>query len=444
MSNLFSNNVNSNIKSQSTIPNININTNAINNDNNSIFSQIKIHHWNCKFIKNRYTDIIDYLNFEKPDILCLNEVGLKNPKILNEWFYNIKYNMIHKLRPKSKGGGIMLRIRDEIQFEEITTNSILIKIKIKLNHEFHLSAYYNAPHKKINETLITNMINKYKNLIIIGDLNAHLTMFGANKNNCNGNILENILEKTNAILINDNNKTYHQVYTSKKKNCTYLYDQTLDYAIATPNMANKFDSFTVIKDSILQSDHYPIACNFNIERTVSNTNTTSTNNKLPNQNANNETQTKKIFNFEIANWEHFKNTMESICAIENENNNIEISSLSFDDLNTFITKIINETTNKAVPCINIKPQGEVLSCLPNYLVNIKKERNKFQKKYHRTKKVEFKTKYYELRNKFEIELSKFKSKQWEKFMQDLNTKQPLSSKVFWKRINRIRTQKKSN
>jgi hypothetical protein len=417
---------------------------SFNNSTNNTNKFFTINHWNCQFIKNKVNEIIDHLNIIQPTILCINEVGTKNDKLLNEWFHDIKYQRVQKLRSKKKGGGVLIFIKDGIQFEEIkiTSNEEIIGIKLNLNNnmKIHIFSYYNAPHKKIDENLITNIYKNYKNTLILGDLNAHLTTFGAHKNNINGNILESILDKTNLVIINNNKKTYCKLYKSRRNNIIYKYEQTLDYILATPDIANKLIDFNISEDSILQSDHFLLECQFNLLQNNINNNSQPINKN----NDEKEINDKYLYNFDLTNWEFFQETLDNLVDNKNETN-ININSMPIDEFENIILNIYNEATEKVIPKIKINKIGDISkSYLPKYLVNLRKIRNKNQKAYKKTKTLLSRTKYYESKYKFLKELENFKSNQWNKFMRDLGNKQPLSTKAFWRRIARIRSNKKSN
>jgi len=80
------------------------------------------------------------------------------------------------------------------------------------------------------------------------------------------------------------------------------------------------------------------------------------------------------------------------------------------------------------------------------VLNLKRKRNKLQNKLRGNKEkatVEQRNDYYKALNEFLTELQKFKAEQWQKFLNGLEGK-PLTSKPFWKRINRVRNKRKTN
>jgi hypothetical protein len=440
--NNISNN-NSNINTHNSNNN-SINANNIsNNINNNFDNLFKIAHWNCDFIRYKCEAIKDYIKLEQPDIFCINEVGVNNDKFLNDWFHNIPYKMFHNLR-NGRGGGVLIFIKEQIQAEEIIINKKklgnkqdpleIVGIKININNfNFHIFSYYNSPSDTLDENTIIELYQKYKNMILIGDLNALLTNYGASKNNTNGNILESILDKTELIIQDNKDPTFCQVYWSNVKNTTIKYESVLDYTLASPSIANKISSYNIIKDSILSSDHYLIECKLIIPNHSGTKNINKINKMI-----------KKFFNFEIANWEFFQNKLESEC--NNCYNENEVKTI--DNSHKFITEIFKKATEKCIPIIKINENQNYISCLPKYLVLMRKQRNKLQNKMRSVKdankRLSLRREYYLAHHKFLEELKKFKSNQWNKFMNDLANKQPLCSKAFWRRIKRIRSHKRSN
>ncbi len=153
-----------------------------------------------------------------------------------------------------------------------------------------------------------------------------------------------------------------------------------------------------------------------------------------------------MFNLNTVDWDLFENTLESNCNKQDEtNNDFNYNTSNIDDVFTQIISKYKTTINETVPSIKItnKFTANQKSSLPPLLVELRRKRNNLQKKYKKKKTLEARIKYYETRQKYDIELCNHRSQQWERFFSGLDSKQLLSSKTCWKRINRIRTNKKS-
>jgi hypothetical protein len=162
---------------------------------------------------------------------------------------------------------------------------------------------------------------------------------------------------------------------------------------------------------------------------------------------------RTLYNFENVDWEKFQTTMHHLCeqqsACENNESNdtgnsVEETQTIIENQNNDIIEIFNKTTNKTVPTIKLRNRATT-SCLPKFLNELRKKRNTLNKTMRRNPTSEkAKKDFYEAKVIYDNELQKFRSSQWQKFIDDLKPKALLSLKSFWKRINRIRSNKKSN
>ncbi len=77
----------------------------INNSQNKQF--IKIVHWNS--IKNKITDLKNFIMIEDPDVIWLNEIKINNEVELNLLINEIKhYSYETKTTGRNKGGGVLI------------------------------------------------------------------------------------------------------------------------------------------------------------------------------------------------------------------------------------------------------------------------------------------------------------------------------------------------
>jgi hypothetical protein len=109
-------------------------------------------------------------------------------------------------------------------------------------------SYYNPPTCKINEKVF-EILKKEKRTqyIIIGDLNAKSTLWYADKNNDNGDILDNIILENDFIIIN--NKDYTHVNFNGKTN------SILDFCIISTKLHDTVEDCTVLYEEDMTSDH---------------------------------------------------------------------------------------------------------------------------------------------------------------------------------------------
>ena len=84
-------------------------------------SKLKLAHINIRSCRNKGVEISLFLNENDIDILTLNETWLKSNFKLDVPNYNITRND----RPKRRGGGVAILVRDDIKFDIIDTCSAI-------------------------------------------------------------------------------------------------------------------------------------------------------------------------------------------------------------------------------------------------------------------------------------------------------------------------------
>ena len=207
-SNLIRNKQNNNIKSISSKENHN------NVSKNSSNFSLKFLHWNPNSIKNKIKEFKHFINIVSPSIISLNET--KFNKVSAEKYLNIEnYVSLHKHRSEQNGaGGVALLIHNSINFKIIDDldflNLELIAIEISIiDICFIVISYYNPPSSTLSHALfsILSSNKKFKNFIILGDLNAKLKFFNETSNQ-NGELLEEILLENDILLLNNSSITH--------------------------------------------------------------------------------------------------------------------------------------------------------------------------------------------------------------------------------------------
>ena len=118
------------------------------------------------------------------DIFTLNETWLKSNFKLDIPNYTITRND----RPRRRGGGLAILVRNDIKLDIIDTCSAVntdneaITILLKDSQDStSISTIYIPPASNINTTLLNNIKNSTDNIIVTGDLNAEHTDFNYTK-----------------------------------------------------------------------------------------------------------------------------------------------------------------------------------------------------------------------------------------------------------------------
>jgi hypothetical protein len=186
-----------------------IQKNDKNNKNKSTFNGGQI---NIKsFISNK-DQLINNMSVNKIDFILLCETRIMDTKTLNLG----QYSLYNKGRIDNTGGGVGILINNRNKVEEIITDDfspieiIILKIKVE-KKVFHLASIYIPPQSATVNTVdikraskkMFDKLDNLENLIAGGDFNAHHTLWNSYKVNTFGKIIEENLNDSQLILLNN-------------------------------------------------------------------------------------------------------------------------------------------------------------------------------------------------------------------------------------------------
>ena len=220
---------------------------------------MKIIYWNARSILQRKHELQVIL--QDADIFVVVESWL-TPNIKNFQFPG--FVSFRKDRDHSVGGGILVLIRRNIAYKEITNikspnKSVeLCGLRItNTNPAFNLFICYRAPGLVLNinewKSIFQNL-NSIDNNIIVGDFNAHHVSWNCTRTDKNGENLLECLEVLDLFIHNLNSVTH--IDSTSQSN--------IDLVISNHNVVDKIES--IVHDDTWGSDHYPIFIIFNVEK----------------------------------------------------------------------------------------------------------------------------------------------------------------------------------
>jgi exonuclease III len=269
---------------------VNSSVNRDNKENNLNRNNLRLVHWNCNSLNNKIDEFKDFCFTNKPHVISLNETKLSEDRA--DYILQIdNYNVIHKTRNSGKNGagGVALLIREDINFSEckifdnLEIEICAVNIMINKNEVCVLS-YYNPPQKELSEKVFEILKETKTKFILMGDLNAKTTLWEAEINNSNGDILDEIILNNDCLIMNNKEST-HYCFNGKT-------ESILDYCIVSSNIHKLFDSIEVLKNNDMTSDHVPIKINFN-------------QGKINPDNGSNISNKRKAYNYNKADWGKF-------------------------------------------------------------------------------------------------------------------------------------------
>lgn len=128
------------------------------------------------------------------------------------------YNGVRRDREKGVGGGCATFIKENIPFQVIGKGKdeeyIVIEIWTK-QCQFVIINYYN-PCKRLDINILNQIQEKVSNHVFwCRDFNAYSSLWGGEKTDINGQIIEQLLEDNNLVCLNDGRGTRIDVHTGK-------------------------------------------------------------------------------------------------------------------------------------------------------------------------------------------------------------------------------------
>ena len=375
-----------------------------------VFKSIKLLHININGIYSSRTEFEQLINEHKPDIITMNETHLK----LGHRFTIPNYTIYRKDRQGQKGG-VAIFYQNNIPVSEIQipneyqhVETLLIKIHIR-NWPLHVCTIYNPPKTPL-PTQYLNYLNKYKKLIILGDLNAHHPLLGDNFNTKN--------PQGTHLIEHLKHSTLHQIFipgpTRIPQISTHSFT-TPDKILATTTVLNKAREIQILQP--INSDHLPVFV------TLGTPSWTHINTHTP----------INIYKYTEADWNIYREELDSNLG------HFPISSINdIDKADHHLVSTIIKAREKAVPKkLNRHPGIQQSRALPPHIINSIKLKRRAFRLYKRTRTEEDRIFYRKIQEEVKIAIQNYRASKYVKLTTTLNENFKTTTKKFWKTINKI-------
>ena len=354
---------------------------------------LKIIHFNCNGIISKSLTIGSFLKQEKPSIMSLNELRCTEPNA-NDSLRFENYNCYYKCRQpkgsKQVGGGVALLIDEKLEqseepIPEQFQRTEAVSVKAKINDKWYtFVSIYNPPEQKLEKEFLNYINSSFKNILIIGDLNAKIKELSGEFNS-KGKELELFIKESNLHILNNKRNPTNFC----KKNSLNSFS-VLDYFIGSENFFLNQSSYTTITNSVLSAHfkkyyHVPIKIEFNY--------TVHTQEK--------PIVTNENYNYDKADWKKFNLWLEDR-TWKSEENDINIQ-------NSELTCNINESAKLHIPLT--KTDSNPLS-LPYYILDMIKFKKKLKRAYNKSGSDHDKENLYSYIDCSQNEIKRYKSSPW--------------------------------
>ena len=203
--------------------------------------------WNCRGLRSNREDIELLISKYSHAAICLQETLLTPHQTQTFKHYSAYYKCgIHG------HGGVCILVKDKFIHSQVQFQADLqaVAVCITINNKtYTVASVYVPPSETLNELAFDRMINSFSSkYLILGDFNGHSHLWGANRENERGKIVEKLIDRHNLILLNDS------VHTRFDTN--HQTSSLLDLSLCHPSIY--MDVACEISSDRLGSDHHPI------------------------------------------------------------------------------------------------------------------------------------------------------------------------------------------
>lgn len=204
--------------------------------------------WNIQGLRTSKPDLDILIKEKQPAIICLQEsmCSARKPPAING------YRIFHRQREGGRraAGGVLTAVKTGIDAEEIQfdTNLEVIIVKVGPPLNVRVVNVYLPPREEISTRDLSDIITQTPNsVLLVGDLNAHHTIWGSRDISSRGRIVMEFIEENSLAVLNTGEPT-HVNHSNGSFSC-------IDVAISSTDLAGQLE-WTVSED-FHGSDHSP-------------------------------------------------------------------------------------------------------------------------------------------------------------------------------------------
>ena len=207
--------------------------------------------WNCRGLKPNYEEIKCLLINHNPYVMCFQETFLSDSDNISFRGYDMFNKISTSLIDGRPTGGSSLLIKKGIPHEilKLNTNLQVVAAKVTLHCTFTICSIYIPPRFELSQAQLDTLVNQLPvPFLLVGDFNAHSTLWGCRNLNRLGNIVELMLEHYDLCVLNDDSPTYLHPASGSMT--------AIDLSICSPDIFMDFQ--WKVHSEQCGSDHFPI------------------------------------------------------------------------------------------------------------------------------------------------------------------------------------------
>jgi ribonuclease HI len=202
--------------------------------------------WNSRSAVSNKISLFNLLNSFSISVAAISETWFKPDLVFRLGGYSCV-----RCDRSDGGGGCAIFVKNSIPFQRIpvTPPDNLTQVCAVRINEITFVSSYSSPHSIFDYTWWSNLCSFLPQpILIMGDFNAHSTLWGCIKENRSGKLINEFLDHSNLCVLNDGSPT--------RIASPFQIQNALDLSFCSSNLAAKF-SWEILSDSS-GSDHFPI------------------------------------------------------------------------------------------------------------------------------------------------------------------------------------------
>ena len=260
--------------------------------------------------------------YSQCDIISINETNLRTDNSFSIRGYNIFRND----RAGSRGGGVLIAIKDYIKCREIYNKTIehneiiAIEIQTKDLKSMLIASIYVPPAAKLQPNVFRDLYQMNNNCIIMGDLNAMLIPKGSRKTNTKGRQLQEVINEGFLHCIDDASTTYEKDD----------YEEKLDWILASQPLHSFISNVETHPSFGSASGHKPLTFTLPVGVEA----------KPPSP--------RTSYNFKAADWSKYRKILDEQLKQWNATS-LPITTDDIETYSEFVTQCITAATTQAIP-----------------------------------------------------------------------------------------------
>lgn len=346
----------------------------------------KIIQWNCNGLATHLDEINIMINRFDCLALCIQETRFRQNSETNLKNFTCYYK--NNYTGTIAHGGVCIYLNNMFKGEIVNINSQLqvIAVKIKFPMQFIICSIYISGSETFSENNLANILSQFDcPFLLLGDFNAHNSIWGSTKTDSRGKMLERALDTNELNLLNNINHPTHF-------SLAYRTFSNIDLSIVSPTIQHYFE--WSVSDDLCNSDHYPILIsllghNINIEQ-------------------------RPQWNIKKANWDKFQ------CVFNRPRHDFR----TINEEENFITDTILSSACTAIP---ISKSSRCKRKVPWWNQNIKmliEMRRESLKEFKNNPNTENFVLFLKTRSKVRKEIRNSKKASWHEFCETINLRTP--------------------